>query len=177
MKKTLLKLSILSVLILTAFSVAWVKTYNMSSDYFDFAEQQKAEGNYMIALKGMNKLELRRDEAYLGGYQQVIETWENALLGPKPAFYFEAKQLAPQMLPELTNEELLLFIEIYVELDMRYVPEAALELLSRAEQQGEMELALEMQEFLEEAFPRFYKDALNSQSVEVVTRSANKETP
>jgi len=144
-------------MVLAAYGVAWLKAYNLSADYFDYANQQYKQGHRVEALKGMNKLELRREETYLGGYQQVIETWEGAMLGPKPPFYAIAKARAEEILPQLTTAELLAFIEIYVELDMRYVPEAALQLRQLAGSRGDQATFDEMDEFLQEAFPTFYQ--------------------
>ncbi|WP_017077894.1 hypothetical protein [Vibrio splendidus] len=47
------------------------------------------------------------------------------------------------------------FIEIYVQLDSRYVPSAADQLRYLAKQSGEDELYQKMTEFLAEAFPRY----------------------
>ncbi|WP_394239653.1 hypothetical protein [Vibrio astriarenae] len=173
--KALIKLGALLGFIVVAFTIAWIKSHNMSKDYFEHAQQMRAEGNYVIALKGMNKLELRRNDVYLGGYQQVIETWENTLFGPTPDFYAVAQKQASDILSHLTDEELLTFIEIYVELDMRYVPEAALVLLERAHKQSNTELALEMEEFLEEAFPRIYADHLAQDGLEYAQKSTMSE--
>ncbi len=173
--KSIVKLSVLVGLVTVAFFYAWLKTYNMSSDYFEFAEAQAEAENYTIALKGMNKLELRRDDVYLGGYQQVIETWEEAVLGYKPDFYYQAKGRVGEMLGKLNEEELMSFIEIYVELDMRYVPEAASILLSRATLNGDIEVANEMDEFLQEAFPHFYRENIGAIELAQVTLSEEEE--
>ncbi|GAM62110.1 hypothetical protein JCM19232_5074 [Vibrio ishigakensis] len=50
--KSVIKLSVLFGLVGFAFFYAWFKTYNMSSDYFEFAEAQAEAENYTIALKG-----------------------------------------------------------------------------------------------------------------------------
>lgn len=123
----------------------------------------------------MNKLELRRDDVYLGGYQQVIETWEEAVIGFKPDFYYEARNRVGVMLGKLNEEELMSFIEIYVELDMRYVPEAAAILLSRATLNGDIEVATEMDEFLQEAFPRFYRENVQTVELALVTPNEGEE--
>ncbi|GAM56606.1 putative exported protein precursor [Vibrio ishigakensis] len=173
--KSVIKLSVLFSLVGFAFFYAWLKTYNMSSDYFEFAEAQAKTENYTTALKGMNKLELRRDDVYLGGYQQVIETWEEAVIGFKPDFYYEARNRVGVMLGKLNEEELMSFIEIYVELDMRYVPEAAAILLSRATLNGDIEVATEMDEFLQEAFPRFYRENVQTVELALVTPNEGEE--
>lgn len=150
-------------MVLAAYGVAWLKAYNLSSDYFDYANQQYEQGYRVEALKGMNKLELRREERYLGGYQQVVETWEGAMLGPKPAFYEQAQARVDAILPTLTTAELLAFIETYVELDMRYVPEAADQLRHMAGSQGNQVLFEEMDDFLQEAFPTYYQEEIGYQ--------------
>ena len=145
----------------SAYSVAWFKAYQLSADYFAYAEQQYAQGHKVEALKGMNKLELRREQVYLGGYQQVVEAWEGAMLGPTPAFYEKAKAQTARILTELSTDQLLAYIEMYVELDMRYVPEAALQLRSLAAEQENRALYQEMDEFLREAFPLYYQQAVD----------------
>ena len=62
------------------------------------------------------------------------------------------------ILPHLSNETLLDFIEIYIQLDLRYVPEAVKELLRRARVKNDTDLALEMTEFMQEAFPDYPLD-------------------
>ena len=149
------KLAVLFSFLLFTYFMAWMKVYNQSSEYFDYARQQQETGNLTVALKGMNKLELRIEDQYLGGYQQVIETWESSLLGPRPDFYFQAVEEAQKIIPQLNEQQLLSFIEIYVQLDTRYVPDAALELLNKSKLSGNTALEQEMDEFLKEAFPDF----------------------
>ncbi|SON53229.1 hypothetical protein [Vibrio tapetis] len=144
--------------IATAYGVAWHKAYVLSSDYYDFAQEQFQQGNYITAIKGKNKLEMRRSDTYLGGYQQVVETWEHMVLGLRPDFYYLAKQKVDESLSKLSSDELLLLIETYVELDLRYVPEAALRLKNLASAQGNQLLYSEMDEFLIEAFPEFSQE-------------------
>ncbi|PSW16601.1 hypothetical protein C9J01_06295 [Photobacterium rosenbergii] len=147
------KLSFIVVFLAFTYVMAWVKAYNQSSEYFEYARQQRDNGNLTYALKGMNKLELRIEEKYLGGYQQVIETWESSILGPRPGFYDQAVKEAEEIIPQLSEQELESFIEIYVQLDTRYVPEAAQELLKKSKLTGNTIMANEMSEFLDEAFP------------------------
>ncbi|MGF1792231.1 hypothetical protein L4D21_16640 [Photobacterium profundum] len=149
------KIAMLLAVILVAYWAAWGKAYFLSKSYFDYAVEQEAAQNYVIALKGMNKLEIRIDEEYLGGYQQVIESWEHALFGIRPAFYEEALVAPQRVIPLLNNDDLQVFIDIYVQLDSKYVPEVALMQLKRAQQAGNEELAAEMKEFLSQAFPEF----------------------
>ncbi|MGL6260948.1 hypothetical protein [Vibrio sp. WXL103] len=150
-KKILLLLGI----VVVSYWAAWGKAYFLSKSYFDYAVEQEQAANYTIALKGMNKLELRIDDQYLGGYQQVIEAWDNALFGIRPSFYEQAKQAPERLLERLEDQELQDFIEIYVQLDSKYVPEVASLQLARAKQTGDIELAAEMKEFLTQAFPEF----------------------
>ena len=149
------KLSIIFGFLAFTYVMAWLKVYNQSSDYFEYARQQRDSGNLVYALKGMNKLELRIEDKYLGGYQQVIETWESSMFGPRPDFYELALEEAKEIIPLLSEEQLQSFIEIYVQLDTRYVPEAALELLKKSKLSGNTQLASEMDEFLREAFPDY----------------------
>lgn len=151
LKKIVLLLSV----VLVAYWAAWGKAYFLSKSYFDYAADQEAAGNYVIALKGMNKLELRIDEEYLGGYQQVIEAWENALFGIRPAFYEEALVSPARLIPQFADADLQAFIDIYVQLDSKYVPEVAYMQLQRARLVGNDELAAEMEDFLTQAFPYF----------------------
>ncbi|OLQ94613.1 hypothetical protein BIY21_08420 [Vibrio ponticus] len=156
----MIKWGALAALVLVAYSAAWLKTYNLSQQYFEFATEQQQQGNVIIALKGMNKLELRRGDEYLGGYQQVIETWEGAVLGPKPNYYYQALVKPNEIINQLSAKQLEEFIQIYVELDSRYVPEVADQLQQVASDSGNVQLASEMREFLAEAFP-YYKAQSN----------------
>lgn len=137
------------------YAMAWGEAYNQSSEYFDFATTQQEQGNLVYALKGMNKLELRIEDTYFGGYQQVIETWESTMMGPRPDIYYAALEEAQKILPQLSGRDLQEFIEIYVQLDTRYVPEAAVELLQKAKLAGNAPLVEETTEFLREAFPEY----------------------
>ncbi|PMO33075.1 hypothetical protein [Vibrio breoganii] len=150
-----IKLGLFALLVAIAYGTAWLKTYQLSERYNEYAHQQIEEQNLLIALKGMNKLELRQDDVYLGGFQQVLETWKNSVLGPKPSFYDDAKAMPEKILAQLNQQQLEMFIETYVELDARYVPEAAEQLRILALQNGDSELATEMSEFLLEAFPNY----------------------
>lgn len=154
------KLTVIALFIVTAYSSAWLDAYRQSSAYFQYAQEQQADGEWVTVLKGMNKLELRLEDPYLGGYQQVIETWESSILGPQPDFYRQALASAENILPKLTDQQLLDFIEIYIQLDIRYVPEAAAELLKRAKRSNNQLLVAEMSEFLQEAFPEFSQKAV-----------------
>ncbi|MGF1682737.1 hypothetical protein [Photobacterium minamisatsumaniensis] len=149
------KIAMLLAVVLVAYWAAWGKAYFLSKSYFDYAVEQEAAQNYVFALKGMNKLELRIDDEYLGGYQQVIESWEYALFGIRPAFYEKALVAPQRIIPLLSDDDLQAFIDIYVQLDSKYVPEVALMQLKRAQQAGNEELAAEMEEFLSQAFPEF----------------------
>ncbi|MET4693646.1 hypothetical protein [Endozoicomonas lisbonensis] len=152
------KLALIGLFLLITYCAAWVKAYQMSSAYVEHALQMHEQGELVEALKGMNKLELRIEDKYLGGYQQVIEAWESSILGLRPAFYQKAIDASQDILPHLSDEALLDFIEIYIQLDLRYVPEAARELLKRARVKGDKALTLEMTEFLQEAFPEYPLD-------------------
>lgn len=145
----------LASVIFIAYGSAWLRAYSLSENYFAYAEQQYKKGELVTALKGMNKLELRIEDEYLGGYQQVIETWRSATLGPKPDVYYQSLEKPALIIEQLNEEQLMAFIEIYVQLDSRYVPSAADQLRYLAKQSGEDELYQEMTEFLAEAFPRY----------------------
>ncbi len=149
------KLIILVTVISVCFCMAMLKIYNQSKSYFEYAESQYKQKHYIEALKGMNKLEMRREEQYLGGYQQVLESWENAIGGFKPDFYQTAQKRIDETLVAMNSDELLKFIEIYVELDIRYVPEATSLLINLSDDE---ELVLEMDAFLKEAFPLYVHD-------------------
>ncbi|MEZ8307903.1 hypothetical protein AB6D20_012855 [Vibrio splendidus] len=149
------KLLALASVIFIAYGSAWLRAYSLSENYFEYAEQQYKKGDLVTALKGMNKLELRIEDEYLGGYQQVIETWRSATLGPKPDAYYQSLEKPALIIEQLNEEQLMAFIEIYVQLDSRYVPSAADQLRYLAKQSGEDELYQEMTEFLAEAFPRY----------------------
>ena len=84
------KLTLIGLFLLVTYCAAWVQAYQMSSAYFEHARQMREQGELVEALKGMNKLELRIDDEYFGGYQQVIETWESSLLRPSPRFLPES---------------------------------------------------------------------------------------
>lgn len=150
-----IKLGLFALLVAIAYGTAWLKAYQLSEQYSIYAHQQLNSDDLVIALKGMNKLELRQGDQYLGGFQQVLETWESAMLGPKPAFYEDALAMPERIMSQLDQQQLVDFIETYVELDSRYVPEAADQLHVVALQNGKKELANEMQEFLREAFPYY----------------------
>lgn len=60
------KLLALASVILIAYGSAWLKAYSLSENYFAYAEQQYEQGKLVTALKGMNKLELRIEDEYLG---------------------------------------------------------------------------------------------------------------
>ncbi|GEA51850.1 hypothetical protein VIN01S_26540 [Vibrio inusitatus NBRC 102082] len=141
--------------ILIAYFFAWGKVYFLSKSYFEFAQQQEQSGNYVVALKGTNKLEVRIDEVYLGGYQQVIEAWDNVTFGITPSFYDEALKAPERLILKLSDEELYQFVDLYVQLDSKYVPEVAELLLKRATDSNDELLASEMREFLIQAFPDY----------------------
>ncbi|WP_087019623.1 hypothetical protein [Thaumasiovibrio subtropicus] len=147
------KIALLLLVVVIAYWSAWGKTYFLTKSYFDYAVAQEAQGAYVEALKGMNKLELRIEEPYLGGYQQVIEAWDNTAFGVRPRFYYEAMDAPERLLPQLDADTLYEFIDVYVQLDVRYVPEVAHLLMNKAAEQGDTAVEEEMRDFLVHAFP------------------------
>ncbi|WP_413111716.1 hypothetical protein [Thaumasiovibrio sp. DFM-14] len=149
MKKVALLLSV----VVIAYWSAWGKTYYLTKRYFDYAVAQEAEGHPVVALKGMNKLELRIEERYFGGYQQVLEAWDSTTFGLRPSFYYQSQQAPQRLLSRLNAAELYAFIDVYVQLDVRYVPEVAHLLMLKSSEQGNEALEAEMRDFLINAFP------------------------
>jgi len=149
------KILCLFIVVLLAYSSAWMKAYFLSKSYFEYAQQQQESGNLTLALKGMNKLELRIEDEYLGGYQQIIETWESSVFGIKPDFYYTSLNKPKEILTGLTQDELFSMIDVYIQLDSRYVPDAAYELMYRAGVDHNDVLEGDMHDFLTEAFPNY----------------------
>ncbi|KIF44579.1 hypothetical protein M445_25645 [Vibrio owensii 47666-1] len=152
---TRMKFLALVSVILIAYGSAWMKAYSLSEKYFAYAEEEYSKGNLITALKGMNKLELRIEDEYFGGYQQVLDTWRSSTLGPRPDAYYQSLEKPKQIIEQLSKQQLMEFIEIYVQLDSRYVPTAVDQLRFLAKQSGDIALYEEMTEFLSEAFPRY----------------------
>ncbi len=152
-KKALLALILLITL---AYLTAWNMVYQQSKDYFDFAEQQYAQDHYILALKGLNKIELYAGDHYSGGYQQVIDDWRNGLFVYRPDFYYQSLERSQTILHQASLEELDTFIKTYTEIDTRYIAEAATCLLSRYQQAKNSEGEAEMFAFLAEAFPDYH---------------------
>ncbi|MFZ1873889.1 MAG: hypothetical protein WAU54_14120 [Chania sp.] len=147
-------LAALLLIILLAYCSAWLMVYQQSKRYFDFAEQQYAAGNYILALKGLNKIELYSQDAYSGGYQQVIDGWRMGLLVYRPDFYYQALARSTDLLAHASNQELTEFIGTYTEIDTRFIAEAATCLLARYQQQ-DLSGQQAMEAFLTEAFPAY----------------------
>ncbi|EAM8615959.1 hypothetical protein BHS62_25630 [Salmonella enterica] len=145
-------------IIILAYTSTWYMVYRQSKRYFDFAEQQYEEENYILALKGQNKIELYPGDDYFGGYQQVIEGWRFSLFTYKPAFYYKSLERSKDILQKASTNELEYFIKYYVEVDTKYIPEAAGCLLRRYQNVGYKEGEIRMNEFLAEAFPLYSKD-------------------
>lgn len=145
----------LIILISTAYLTGWYSVYQKSKHYYDFAEQQYQQGHYILALKGMNKIELYPEDNYSGGYQQIIDAWRNGLFVFYPDFYYQAVERSHDLLPKASNEELIEFIQTYTEIDTRYVPDAATCLISRYRQSDDAENEHKMVTFLDEAFPAY----------------------
>ncbi|WP_404273310.1 hypothetical protein [Yersinia similis] len=143
----------LVLIILLAYLSAWLMVYQQSKRYFDFAEQQYAAGDYILALKGMNKIELYRHDVYSGGYQQVIDDWRHGMLVYRPDFYYQALARSSDLLARASDQQLAEFIATYTEIDTRFVAEAATCLLARYRQRDESANQRTMEEYLAEAFP------------------------
>lgn len=155
MKNKLKVVLYLLLLILIAYITAWFNVYNQSKQYFEYAEEQYKNKNYILALKGMNKIELYPEDHYDGGYQQVVNAWANGLLVYKPNFYYDSVDKSKLILQKATNKELNDFIDTYTEIDTTYIPEAAVCLLSRYEKENNQTGQIEMKTFLGEAFPSY----------------------
>lgn len=145
----------LILLVSLAYLSAWYKVYQQSKHYFDFAEQQYSEGNYILALKGLNSIELYPNDVYFGGYQQVIDDWQNALFVYRPDFYYKSLERSQTILQKASIDELDQFIKTYTEIETKYVAEAATCLLIRYQQTNNSEGETEMTTFLAEAFPAY----------------------
>ena len=152
---TRIKLLILVFIVMIAYGSAWMKEYSLSQKYFGYAEQQYSSGHLIRSLKGMNKLELRIEDEYFGGYQQVIDIWKNSTFGPKPDVYYESLEKPQRIIESLSKQQLMEFIVTYVQLDSHYVTMAADQLRFLAKQSGDTALYTEMTEFLTEAFPHY----------------------
>ncbi|NBM54999.1 hypothetical protein GWI68_09400 [Proteus sp. G2669] len=146
---------ILIALIFIAYFTGWYSVYQKSKLYYHFAEQQYEKGNYVLALKGINKIELYPEDDYFGGYQNVIEAWKNGLFVFYPDFYYQALERSQSILQKSSNKELKDFIYTYIEIDIRYIPEAATCLLSRYKKDNNKEGEHEMTQFLNDAFPAY----------------------
>lgn len=94
----------LVLIILLAYLSAWLMVYQQSKRYFDFAEQRYAAGDYILALKGMNKIELYRHDVYSGGYQQVIDDWRHGMLVYRPDFYYQALARSSDLLARASDQ-------------------------------------------------------------------------
>ena len=145
----------LILLITLAYLTAWNMVYQQSKNYFNFAQQQYAQGDYILALKGLNKIELYAGDNYSGGYQQVIDDWRNGLFVYRPDFYYQSLERSQIILQKASIEELDTFIKTYTEIDTRYIAEAATCLLSRYQQAQNRDGEAEMIAFLAEAFPDY----------------------
>ena len=146
---------ILIALIFIAYFTGWYSVYQKSKLYYDFAEKQYEQGNYILALKGINKIELYPEDDYFGGYQKVIEAWQNGFFVFYPHFYDKALERSQSILQKSSNNELKDFIYTYIEIDIRYIPEAATCLLSRYKNDNNKDGEHEMTLFLNEAFPTY----------------------
>lgn len=143
----------LVLIILLAYISSWLMVYQQSKRYFDFAEQRYVAGDYILALKGMNKIELYRHDVYSGGYQQVIDNWRHGMLVYRPDFYYQALARSRDLLARASDQQLAEFIATYTEIDTRFIAEAATCLLARYRQRADSVNQQTMEEYLAEAFP------------------------
>lgn len=146
------KLIILTLFVAVTYISAYAKVYQQTANYFHHAQAQEHDGNYIEALKGLDKIDLRIDEDYIGGYQQVIEAWEQSGMKPKPSFYYESQPKPKDIIGKMTNEQLDSFIDVYLELDNKYVLEAAQLRYNRAIAKADTSVAESTAELLTAAF-------------------------
>ncbi|MFA0441964.1 hypothetical protein AB4560_18810 [Vibrio sp. 10N.222.51.C12] len=146
------RISFLFLFISIAYMLSYAKVYLQSESYYDFALESEHSNNLIEALKGVDKLELRQGESYYGGYQQVIESWENSSFAPKPSIYYRALEKPSIILNEMSDDVLKSFVELYIELDNKYVMDAVLIMHARASAQNDMDEVERTAQLLNEAF-------------------------
>lgn len=146
--------TLIILVILITYTWVWVQCYVASKSYYRNAMDNLNNGKYITALKGDRVLsEDNSKYVFIGGFQQVVEIWENPYAVPKPKLYTEAKEKITFIIKEKIDiqagEEA---FQTYINLDNRYLPEILLHVGDLYLQKGDKKSAKEIYTVVKDAF-------------------------
>ncbi|EOD01198.1 tetratricopeptide repeat protein [Caldisalinibacter kiritimatiensis] len=156
-------LTLITLVILVTYTWVWVQCYIATQNYYRNAMDNLNKGKYITALKGDRVLsEDNSKYVFIGGFQQVVEIWENPCAVPKPKLYTQAKEKISSIIKEKidihTGEEA---FQTYINLDNRYLPEILLHVGDLYLRKGDKKSAKETYTVVKDAFA-FNQEAVKS---------------
>lgn len=128
-KKIFLIAIIVILFIIGVYSLAWYEGYKNSRVFYQQANENYEKGEYNIALKGGEYFNSSTNEyMFIGGYEQVVNIWDNKWAKPKPSFYYDSKDKADDIIyNRLTAEEGMAIFQKYFNISNKYLPEILLQ--------------------------------------------------
>ncbi|PTM59644.1 hypothetical protein [Desmospora activa] len=153
MKKGLLFTAAVIGLVGLIYAWVWVEVYQTSQFYYEMATDNYRKGDYGAALKGVETENANGETAFLGGYQQVIDAWDQPYAWPRPSFVEDARGMVDQIINEkLTIAEGEALFQAYFNRDNRYLGRIMLRVGELYEQQQDVDAAIETYEVVRQAF-------------------------
>jgi hypothetical protein len=152
-KRTLAVLAII-IGIALIYGYVWLDSYQNSKTFFSQAENSLSKQNFGVAIKGDEAYSEKTGKyEYIGGYEQIVKIWGNSWAWPKPAIYKDAKaQIDFIIRNELTPEQGLALVQMYIGQSNGYLPEILIESSRKLIDQGRANDAKDLLAYLIEAF-------------------------
>lgn len=93
------KITIILAMLGFVYTSSWYSIYKKANLYYKFATEFEIKGEYIYAVKGK-----KDDNGYMGGYQIIVDMFENTLF--KPSIYKDSKKKIKIIINEKINEKL-----------------------------------------------------------------------
>jgi len=128
-KKVLLIAIIIFLLIIGVYGYAWFEGYKNSQRFYQQANENYEKGEYNLALKGGEFFDSSTNKyGFIGGYEQVVNTWDNKWAKPKPSFYYDSMDKADDIIyNKLTADEGMAIFQKHFNISNKYLPEILLQ--------------------------------------------------
>lgn len=153
MKKGVLGAAAVIGLVGLVYAWVWMEVYQTSRFYYNMATDSYDRGEYGAALKGVETENANGETSFQGGYQQVIDAWEQPYAWPRPSFVEQSRGMVDQIIAEkLTLAEGEALFQTHFNRDNRYLGRILLRVGELYEQQRDFPAAIETYEVAREAF-------------------------
>ena len=154
MLKSFKKYMIVILFIILTYAWVWMGTYFRTKKYYKQACMNYDDEKYMIALKGERILnESQSGYIFQGGFQQVMEAWNNPFALPKPSIYTNSIKMIDNIINfKIDIAEGQKIFKTYFKMDNKFLPEVLLRIGDLQFDQGQTDKSIETYQLIINAF-------------------------